>query len=170
MSIEPFVAEIMPWPVNFAPRGWAFCDGSVLPISQHTALFSLLGTTYGGNGKTTFALPDLRGRAPMHFGTGPGLRARPLGQRSGVEAVALSLEEMPSHDHEVRSNAGDGSVRDPGSAVYGRGGRYAPAPDGTLMDSEALTPAGAGKPHQNMQPFLVINFVIALQGVFPPRD
>lgn len=171
---DPFVAEIRAFPFNFAPKGWAFCDGQVLPISQNTALFSLLGTTYGGDGKSTFALPDLQGRAPMHWGQGPGLSLRDLGEAGGYETVSLLESEIPAHAHTLRASSDVASLRGPGS-----GGRVlAQTPDDQLYGSpgalvwaagEALTPTGGDQPHNNMQPYLTVSFCIALQGVFPPR-
>jgi microcystin-dependent protein len=176
---DPFVAEIRIFPFNFAPKGWAFCDGQLLPISQNTALFSLLGTTYGGDGKSTFALPDLQGRAAMHPGQGQGLSLRDLGEISGVETVSLLLSEIPVHSHQIgRALNADGTLTTPVGNVWanspaGRGGGavsiYAPAPGSVKMREDVLLPAGGSLPHNNMQPYLTLNFCIALQGVFPPR-
>jgi microcystin-dependent protein len=169
---DPFVAEIRIMPTNFAPSGWAFCHGQILPLSQNTALFSLLGTTYGGNGKSNFALPDLQGRAPMHPGQGPGLSLHDLGETGGSETVSLLESEIPSHNHtmvaindvgDTNSPAGNGFARSSGGAVYGTAGGNA------NLSDKALAPAGGDQPHNNMQPYLTLNFVIALQGVFPPR-
>ncbi|MGB0101952.1 MAG: tail fiber protein [Nocardioides sp.] len=170
---DPFVAEIRVFPFNFAPRGWARCDGQLLPLSQNPALFSLLGTTYGGNGASTFALPDLRGRAPMHPGQGPGLSRRSLGEDGGSETVTLGESEIPSHTHALLADTTDpADTNVPGtSAAFARsegGAAYQSAPDATLAP-EALVPAGGGQPHNNMQPYLTLHFNIALQGVFPPR-
>lgn len=184
---DPFVAEIRIFPFNFAPRGWAWCDGQILPLSQNTALFSLLGTTYGGNGQSNFALPDLQGRGAMHPGQGPGLSLYDLGQTGGVEFVTLLESEIPAHSHrlggaysgtDVDGN-GDPIVADsqtPEGCVWskapaGRNGAiqlYAPAATGKV-DPNCMVPAGGGLPHNNMQPFLTFYFCIALQGVFPPR-
>ena len=170
---DPFVAEIRIFPFNFAPRGWAWCDGQLLPLSQNTALFSLLGTTYGGNGKSNFALPDLQGRAPMHPGQGPGLSLHDLGETGGSETVTLLESEMPAHSHALISNpaaanrttpVGNSPARVAGAAVY------APPANTATFAPEALAPAGGDQPHNNMQPYLTFYFNIALQGVFPPRS
>jgi microcystin-dependent protein len=173
---DPFVAEIRIFPFNFAPKGWAFCNGQLLPISQNTALFSLLGTTYGGDGKSTFALPNLEGQAPMHPGQGKGLSLRDLGEMSGAESITLLETELPSHTHTLKADTADpADVQAPSAAVvFGRsagGNAYtAPAPAGlTPMAFQALGPAGGSLPHNNMQPYLTLNFCIAMQGVFPPR-
>jgi microcystin-dependent protein len=170
---DPFVAEIRIFPFNFAPHGWAFCDGQLLPISQNTALFSLLGTTYGGDGKSTFALPDLQGRAPMHPGQGPGLSLYDLGQQSGDETVTLLTSEMPAHNHVLRADTvdlGDTNIPNPNAtfAQSSGGTLYATSAD-TQLGVEALGITGGSQPHTNMQPYLTLNFCIALQGVFPPR-
>jgi microcystin-dependent protein len=170
---DPFVAEIRIFPFNFAPKGWAFCDGQLLPLSQNTALFSLLGTTYGGDGKSTFALPDLQGRAPMHPGQGPGLSLHDLGETAGSETVALLESEIPAHIHNVNVSAGPANVQAPGpDRVLGRANNnvYLDNPANLVaMAPEALAPAGGDQPHNNMQPYLTLSFCIALQGVFPPR-
>jgi microcystin-dependent protein len=171
---DPFVAEIRIFPFNFAPKGWAFCDGQLLPISQNTALFSLLGTTYGGDGKSNFALPDLQGRAPMHPGQGPGLSLHDLGESGGVDTVTLIDSEMPLHPHTLNANGAPGDLQFPGpdrSLARSTGGNAYKTPLGTTaqLAPQALTPAGGSLPHNNMQPYLTLNFNIALQGVFPPR-
>jgi microcystin-dependent protein len=170
---DPFVAEIRIFPFNFAPKGWAWCDGQLLPLSQNTALFSLLGTTYGGNGKSNFALPDLQGRAPMHPGQGPGLSLHDLGETGGSETVSLLESETPSHSHTLRANTLDpADTNIPGpSASFAQatgGGLYQPAQNG-FMAAEVAAPAGGDQPHNNMMPYLTFYFCIALQGVFPPR-
>lgn len=170
---DPFVAEIRIFPFNFAPRGWAWCDGQLLPLSQNTALFSLLGTTYGGNGKSNFALPDLQGRAPMHPGQGPGLSLHDLGETGGSETVSLLESEIPAHSHATRAVNASGHQANPQGANLARGvgvRTYLPGaqPMG-MMAPEALAPAGGDQPHNNMQPYLTFYFNIALQGVFPPR-
>ena len=174
---DQFVAEVRIFPFNFPPTGWAFCDGQLLPISQNTALFSLLGTTYGGDGKSTFALPDMQGNVPIHPGQGPGLSLYDLGQTGGVETVTLLQSEMPAHAHGVgmAKNALGDSITPANSvwatAAAGRGAAalYAPpAPTGTV-NPNSLSPSGGGLPHNNMQPYLTLNFCIALQGIFPPR-
>ena len=169
---DPFVAEIRIFPFNFAPRGWAFCDGQLLPISQNTALFSLLGTTYGGNGKSNFALPDLQGRAAMHPGQGQGLSLRDLGEQGGEETVTLLVSEIPLHTHQLRGTTALGDDNDPPDKLLARtAGRniYGVAQNLVNMAFQALPPAGGGLPHNNMQPYLTLNFCLAMQGVFPPR-
>lgn len=169
---DPFVAEIRIFPFNFAPRGWAWCDGQLLPLSQNTALFSLLGTTYGGNGKSNFALPDLQGRSPMHHGQGPGLSLRDLGETGGSETVTLLESEIPSHTHSLNGVNDSGLQFSPGGAVSARANLYRsnPAPNTLVnMSVNAVAPAGGDQPHNNMQPYLTAYFCIALQGVFPPR-
>lgn len=170
---DPFVAEIRIFPFNFAPRGWAWCDGQLLPLSQNTALFSLLGTTYGGNGKSNFALPDLQGRAPMHPGQGPGLSLHDLGETGGSETVTLLESEIPSHVHAVRASSDDGDLKAPtptrSLARSINGSAYAPASSLVSMANETIAPAGGDQPHNNLQPYLTFYFNIALQGVFPPR-
>jgi microcystin-dependent protein len=175
--MDPFVAEIRIFPFNFAPKGWAFCDGQLLPLSQNTALFSLLGTTYGGDGKSTFALPDLQGSAAMHPGQGPGLSLHDLGEQSGSESVTLLQSEIPAHAHAVGlALSADGNSPSPASSVWAQSaaGRGAAAlyqngaPTGPVQ-LQSLAVTGGGLPHNNMQPYLTLNFCIALQGVFPAR-
>ena len=173
---EPFTAEIRIFAGNFAPRGWAFCDGQLLPISQNTALFSLIGTTYGGDGRTTTALPNLQGRAPMHPGRGPGLTARRLGQKFGIEDVALSEAQIPSHTHQLRAATSGAPVDTPSSqTVLGRsadGSFYQSDSANNLVDlaSSAVSVTGGGQSHTNLQPFLTLNFIIALVGLYPSRS
>lgn len=169
---DPFVAEIRIVPFNFAPKGWAWCDGQLLPLSQNTALFSLLGTTYGGNGKSNFALPDLQGRAPMMPGQGPGLSLYDLGQTGGAESVSLQESEIPSHTHMLRGGDASGpTVADPTGASLGASPAraYASVSPNEPMASEAVSVSGNSQPHNNMPPYLTAYFIIALQGVFPPR-
>lgn len=171
---DPFVAEIRLFPFNFSPRGWAWCDGQLMPLSQNTALFSLLGTTYGGNGKSNFALPDLQGRAPMHPGQGPGLSLHDLGEIGGSEAVTLLESEIPSHNHTLSTVGGTPVSRDPTGAVWAGNARspmlaYANGAADSLMAPDSISEAGGNQPHNNMQPYLTMYFCIALQGVFPPR-
>jgi microcystin-dependent protein len=167
---DPFVAEIRIFPFNFAPQGWAWCDGQLMPISQNTALFSLLGTTYGGDGKSTFALPDLQGRAPMHPGQGPGLSLHDLGETGGAETVTLLESEMPAHSHAVSMSLRPSDNLNPGGLALGTGNNVYAAPANLVsMAPQTLAPAGGDAPHNNLQPYLTCYFCIALQGVFPPR-
>lgn len=172
--MDPFVAEIRIFPFNFAPKGWAWCDGQLLPLSQNTALFSLLGTTYGGNGKSNFALPDLQGRAPMHPGQGPGLSLHDLGETGGSETVSLLESEIPSHNHTVRASTDPADLFAPGPGVglaasTGAAAYHQSTTGLVSMAPESLAPAGGDQPHNNLQPYLTFYFCIALQGVFPPR-
>jgi len=171
---DPFVAEIRIFPFNFAPRGWAMCNGQLLPLSQNTALFSLLGTTYGGDGMSTFALPDLQGSVPLHPGQGPGLSLYDLGQVGGSEFVTLLQSEIPLHTHNVMASASTANRTAPaGNSVARATGATPYIPVGgatTSLAPEALSVAGGGLPHNNLQPYLTLNFCIALQGVFPPRS
>ncbi len=176
---DPFVSEIRIFPFIFAPTGWAFCAGQLLPLSQNTALFSLLGTTYGGDGKSNFGLPDLQGRAPMHIGgdqPGPGLSFHSLGEEAGEEFVTLLSSEMPAHNHIPNCADANGDVATPvgniwSSAAFQRGSinLYHEAPSNGQMSLQAVAPTGGDLPHNNMPPYLTLNFCIALQGVFPPR-
>jgi microcystin-dependent protein len=171
---DPFVAEIRIFPFNFAPKGWAFCDGQILPISQNTALFSLLGTTYGGDGKSTFALPDMQGNAPMHPGQGPGLSLHDLGETGGSQTVTLLESEIPSHSHSLNAVGGfNGTNNDPTNQAPAKGDAgllpYTPSGPSLNMAFQAIAPAGGDQPHNNMMPYLTLSFCIALQGVFPPR-
>lgn len=170
--MDPFVAEIRIFPFNFAPKGWAFCDGQLLPLSQNTALFSLLGTMYGGDGKSTFALPDLQGAAPMFWGQGPGLSQHFEGETGGSEFVTLLESEIPGHAHGMmgavppaESNLATGFAM----TRSANANAYAPPNNLVTMAPETLPPAGGDLPHNNMQPYLTLNFCIALQGVFPAR-
>lgn len=167
---DPFVAEIRIFPFNFAPKGWAFCNGQLLPISQNTALFSLLGTFYGGDGKSTFALPDMEGNAPIHAGQGPGLSEYFLGQMSGSDTVTLLDSEMPAHSHSLSASTEAGDTNLPAGNFTGSGSAiYAPAAQLKGMSPQSLAPAGGSLPHNNLMPYLTLNFNIAMQGVFPPR-
>ncbi len=172
---EPFIAEIRIFAGNFAPRGWAFCNGQLLPVSQNTALFSLIGTTYGGDGRTTTALPNLKGRAPMHPGRGPGLTARRLGQRGGVETVTLTEAQMPNHTHTLRAaNVPFGSQQPSNTKVLDRSNinSYQTNTTDNLVDmaDQSLPRAGGSLAHNNVQPFLTMNFIIALVGLYPSRS
>lgn len=169
---DPFVAEIRIFGFNFPPKGWAFCDGQILLLSQNTALFSLLGTTYGGNGKSNFALPDLQGRAPMHPGQGPGLSLHDLGETGGAETVSLLESEIPSHTHTIAvATSNPAELSSPEGAALSVTNRavYSSVVSGSFMNGSTLAPAGGDQPHNNMQPYLTLNFCIALQGVFPQR-
>src|SRR5438128_2483000 len=172
---NPFVAEIRIFTGNFAPKGWALCDGQLMPISQNTALFSLLGTTYGGDGKSTFALPDLQGCAPMQAGQGPGLSLRDLGETAGEQTVTLLQTEMPSHTHLPVASNGGGGVLSPANAVWAGDAGRNPAPRFNSAQNVQMSPfataiTGGNLPHNNLPPFLGLTFIIALQGVFPARS
>jgi microcystin-dependent protein len=172
---DPFIAEIRIFPFNFAPTGWAWCNGQIMPISQNTALFSLLGTTYGGDGKSTFALPDLQGSAPLHPGQGKGLSLYDLGQVGGSENVSLLESEIPVHSHSLFASNDAGLTNTPANCMiarpFGRGNNlFQTANTGlVMMAPESLSPAGGDQPHNNMMPYLTLFFCIALQGVFPAR-
>ena len=172
---EPFIAEIRIFAGNFAPRGWAFCNGQLLPIDQNTALFSLIGTTYGGDGRTTTALPNLKGRAPMHPGRGPGLTSKRLGQKGGTESVTLSEAQIPSHAHTLRGydrRAGSGVPKDQFFAEARDGTPYNTNTTANLVDTSSTTlgTAGGSQPHNNLEPYLTLNFIIALVGIYPSRN
>jgi microcystin-dependent protein len=171
---EPFIAEIRMFTYTFAPRSWAYCDGQLLPISQNTALFSLIGTTYGGDGQTTFALPNLQGRVPMHPGRGPGLTQRRLGESVGQPTVSLTESEIPAHTHRLRASQALGTSTSPSgeyAAAYGGNRVYADEPQNLVqMSPAALQTSGAGNEHENRQPYLVVSFCIALQGLYPSRS
>jgi len=171
---EPFLGMIAIYPYNFAPRGWAFCQGQILPISQNTALFSLLGTTFGGNGQTTFALPDLRGRFPNSSGQGPGLSSYDLGQQGGTESVTLIVTQLPPHNHNSTTPAttGDGNSPDPAAgAVLAAGTNiYRVGAANTQMSPTPTSLTGGGQPAANMNPYLTLNYCIALEGIFPSRN
>src|SRR5688500_18286783 len=169
---DPFVAEIRIFPFNFAPKGWAWCDGQLLPLSQNTALFSLLGTTYGGDGESNFALPDLEGRAPMHPGQGAGLSLHDLGETGGSETVTLQESEIPAHSHAYMVSTQQALENLPTGQLVASGdgiASFATAVNPTAMSDQSLAPAGGDQPHNNLQPYLTFYFNIALQGVFPPR-
>ena len=165
---EPFLGEIMIVGFNFAPRGWALCDGQILPINQNQSLYSLLGTTYGGDGRTTFALPDLRGRTPIHFGNGHN-----LGQKSGEETHTLSAAEMPAHTHTVQASPTAADTPLPTGnllATTAAADVYNPANNLQNMSGASVANSGSGQAHDNMEPYLTLNFCIALQGLFPSRN
>jgi microcystin-dependent protein len=175
---EPFVAEIRIFCGNFPPKGWALCNGQLLPISQNTALFSLLGTTYGGDGKSNFALPNLQGAFPMHPGQGPGLTLRNLGEAAGAGTVTLVTSEMPAHTHAPSASADAAASTSPVPGVNGPPVMLAPTSvpvygaltEPTSLADAAIGPVGGDQPHENHQPYLALNFIIALQGVYPPRS
>ncbi|GIP23438.1 phage tail protein [Paenibacillus sp. J22TS3] len=171
---EPYLGEIRMFAGNFPPAGWAFCNGALLPISENEPLFALIGTTYGGNGVTTFALPDLSGRLPVHTGQSrvDGITYL-LGQKAGVEAVTLTTNQLPRHSHPINANMSSGELVDPTNNVWGLSSSMKPyssaAPTGSMSPS-AIRPAGNSQPHSNMMPYLPISFIIALNGVYPSRD
>jgi len=175
---EPFIAQITMFAGNFAPRSWALCDGQLLPIAQNSALFSILGTTYGGDGRTTFALPELRGRFPMHQGTGPGLRNKRLGERGGVEDTVLTSAQMPPHTHvgtmKAASTIGDAASPAGNHLAQSNDGEnnFSNSSSDASLAANSLTigSSGGGQAHTNMPPFLAVNFIIALQGIFPSRN
>src|SRR5439155_55721 len=172
---DQFVAEIRIFPFNFAPTGWAFCDGQLLPLSQNTALFSLLGTMYGGDGKSTFALPDIQGSVVVQPGQGAGLSLYDQGETTGSETITLLQSEIPAHTHQMKAHALASGTGVPSSQVVmaraGGSSTYTTtATPIAAMAPQALTPAGGGLPHNNMMPYLTVNFCIALQGIFPPRS
>jgi len=171
-GMEPFIGEVQWFAGNFAPRGWALCDGQLLPINQHQALFSILGTTYGGDGRTTFALPDVRGRALVHAGNGPGLTERRLGSKGGEESVTLTTAQIPEHSHALKASSASATTSSPEGTVLAKTGRssiYADTAD-TTMSSAAIASSGGGQAHNNMQPYNTLNCIIALQGLFPSRN
>ena len=169
---EPFVGEIRMFAGNFAPRGWALCDGQLLAVSQNDALFSLLGTIYGGDGRTTFALPDLRGRIPIHAGSGPGLTLRRIGAKGGMENVTVTANQLPSHTHPLQGTDDLGNTPSPSGNVPARStsvDAYIGAAPSTNLSTSAVTSVGGSQSHVNLQPFLCINFIVALFGIYPSR-
>jgi microcystin-dependent protein len=171
---EPFIGQLMLVPYNFAPRGWALCQGQTLPIAQNAALFSLLGTTYGGDGVRTFNLPDLRGRVPVSSGEAPGLSPYVLGETLGVESVTLQTDQLPAHSHAVNASANKGNKASPigsypASDAAGVTAEYNGTPTG-VMNAGVIASTGAGQPHENRQPTLVLNWIIAMEGIFPSRN
>ncbi len=167
---DPFLGELRIFGGNFAPRGWALCQGQLLSITQNTALFSLLGTTYGGNGTTTFALPDLQGRVPMGTGNGAGLSPRTLGESSGTENVTLNLTQIPAHSHQLTGTTAPQSTDQPGGASPSAGGYYSTQTPTTAMNPAAIGQAGGSQPHPNVQPSLALTFIIALEGIYPSQS
>ena len=170
---DPFIGEIRLFPYTFAPRGWALCSGQILSIAQNTALFSLIGTIYGGDGRTTFALPDLRGRVAISAGQAPGLSAYDVGEAGGVESVSLAESQMPAHNDKVKVNGATSGSERPNNRFLGRvsnGTAYAGTANGKTLNPGALGCSGGGQPHENRPPHLTLNYCIALQGIFPARD
>lgn len=171
---EPFVGEIRMFAGNFSPRGWALCDGQLLAVSQNDALFSLLGTIYGGDGRTTFGLPDLRGRLPIHAGNGPGLSPRRLGAQGGAEGVTLTVNQLPSHTHEpFQASTDRGNEVNPGGNVLSESPQismYIEDPPSVNLDAASVTSVGGSQSHTNLMPFLCVNFIIALFGIYPSRQ
>jgi microcystin-dependent protein len=170
---DPFVGEIRMFAGNFAPRGWAMCDGQLMSISQNAALFTLLRTQFGGDGRTVFALPDLQGRVPIGLGEGPGLSERVIGEQVGVASVSLNQAEMPAHQHTPMGSSSEDAAATPSEATWGMNAtepRYRTGAGTVPMQAEALSVTGGGLPHQNMQPYVAVTFMIALQGIFPMRQ
>ena len=172
---DPYIGEIRMFGGNFAPAGWALCEGQLLAISENDALFTLIGTTYGGDGQTTFALPDLRGRLPIHAGTGPGLSPRTIGEQTGVEDVTLTTSQLPLHTHVPQAFNAPGTGPSPSSAIWASANtgaiyRASGPTSGVTMNTNAIAPIGGSQPHTNMQPYLCINFIISLYGIFPTQS
>lgn len=169
---SPFLGQISMFGGNFAPRGYAFCSGQILSIAQNTALFALVGTTYGGDGQTTFALPDMRGRIPYHQGNLGGGGSYTMGELAGSESVTLTTNNLPPHTHSPVGNSTDGSQSSPANGFWGVGStnKYSTAAPNAPMNAGAVGVAGGSQPHENMLPFLCINFIIAIEGIFPPRN
>ena len=170
---QPFVGEIRMFGGNFAPAGWAFCEGQLMPISENETLFALIGTTYGGDGETTFALPDLRGRVPVHQGQGPGLSSHVLGETFGVESVTLTTSQIPQHNHALSASNALGDSAGPGGKVPARSTNidlYSGDPPDVNMAATAIQPAGGSQPHDNFQPYLCVSFIISLYGIYPQMN
>ena len=169
---EPFLGQIIIVGFGFAPRGWAFCNGQILSIAQNTALFALLGTTYGGDGQTTFALPNLQGRMPMHLGQGPGLSPRTQGEVGGEENVTLNQNQMPVHSHTLNASGNIATTDSPANALLARSVRATiyGSPASATLSPQSIAAAGGNQPHDNMPPYLVLNYCIALEGIFPSRN
>ena len=169
---DPFIGEIRMFAGNYAPAQWAYCNGQLMPIMQQTTLFALLGTIYGGDGRTTFALPDMRGRIPIHAGRGPGLSQRHIGEWGGYEVALVPFDELAPHSHTLMASANEATVKAPAGNVLGKTGHkyYASGPAGNGMNEHTIGNTGSDQSHNNMMPSLCINFIIALQGVFPPRQ
>lgn len=166
---EPYLGEIISVPFGFAPKGWALCEGQLLAISQNTALFSLLGTTFGGNGTSTFALPDLRGRTPIGAGQGPGLNNYDLGETGGEETVTLQVSQIPAHTHPVFASSNVASLANPGGNVWAAQSQLLIYSSGNSTTMAPVGSTGGGQPHDNLSPYITINYIIALQGIFPTR-
>jgi microcystin-dependent protein len=163
---EPFLSEIKVVSFNFPPKGWALCNGQLLPINQNQALFALLGTTYGGNGQTTFALPNLRGRVPIHMGNG-----HTLGEAAGSTSVTVNIQQLPTHIHALQATNANGAIANPNGAVLGGlNNAYTTPTNLATLNPATVTAVGGSQPHNNMMPYLVLNFIIALQGIFPSRN
>lgn len=171
---DPFVGEIRMFGGTFAPAGWAFCDGQLLPISQNETLFNLIGTTYGGDGQETFAVPDLQGRVPVHAGQGPGLSQNyQIGEKFGVESVTLTTQQIPIHNHAFLTSLGAASSTDPTNQVIAQSSQmhvFTEDVTNRQMNANALTPQGGSQPHENMMPFLVVSFILSLFGIFPSQN
>jgi microcystin-dependent protein len=173
MPSQPFLGQVIPVPYNFAPQGWALCNGQILPISQNAALFSLLGNNFGGDGKSTFGLPNLQGRTPLVAGQGTGLSNYNVGQTGGSDSVTLNLNQLAAHSHGALAFGRVGDTNSPSGADWARPGTDTPYGTSTppgAMSATATSPFGGSQPHENRQPFLVLNYIIALQGIFPPRQ
>jgi microcystin-dependent protein len=172
--MDPFLGQIMMVGFNFAPKGWAFCNGQLLPIQQYTALFSLLGTIYGGDGQTTFALPNMQSRVPIHFGEGAGLSSYVMGQQSGFENITLSTSQIPSHSHALNATNAAGDQSLPGGHILAAESTgitaYSTGAITTAMNVNSISASGSNQPHPNIQPYLVVNFIIALEGIYPSRS
>lgn len=172
----PYVGEIRLFGGTFAPLGWMFCDGALLPISEYDTLFNLIGTTYGGDGQSTFALPDLRGRVPMHQGKGPGLTQRVLGEKSGTETVTLVSSQLPIHTHAATANSGAGNSASPGNNVWAANSNTtalqftASTASPASMNPAAISPVGGNQPHENRMPFVAVNYIISLFGIYPSQS
>lgn len=171
---EPFVGEIRMFAGNFAPRGWAFCDGQLLAVSQNDALFSLLGTIYGGDGRTTFGLPDMRGRIPLHAGSGPGLSQRRLGAKVGVEKVTLTVNQLPNHTHTLQATSQPGAEGSPNDALPAQStvGVYLQSPNPAsifTLKTDSISQVGGSRSHTNLMPYLCVHFIVALVGIYPSR-
>ena len=169
---SPFIGEIRMVGFSFAPQGWATCDGQLMPIAENDALFALIGTTYGGDGQSTFALPDLRSRIPVHAGQGPGLSNRVLGESSGTEAVTLTTQQIPSHAHPAQAQSGAGNQASPINGVWAASGQgqYGVGAGNVAMKNTLISTSGGNQPHDNMMPYTTINFVISLFGIFPSQN